>query len=962
MGTTTISLPRWAAVVSLLLALLALLQSPASAQQASTTPAAQPEASTAATTAPASQASVPRLIKFSGVLRDLAGKPLTGPVDVSFALYQNQAGGEPLWFETQTVQADSLGNYTVLLGAMHETGVPIELFTSGEAHWLGVQVGNLPEQPRVLLLSVPYALKAGDAETLGGKPASAFMLAPESGSGSSSSGTKTGSTTGTTGTNTTNSTTALTTGTAALATITGTQNYIPVFTANDGSMGNSVMYQSSGKVGIGTQTPVTQFDVADSAGTSAFRGFMTSEYSTNASAAQIIGRKSRGTESSPTAVANGDYGAAFLTDLYDGAGYQQPAFMTFKVHGTVATGYVPTDFVVYTGWATASRTERFRVTSTGNIGIGTSSPAAKLDVAGAIRQGGVAGMDGYLHTNSTNLASTTALNPGILVYGGDTGQAAYGEDVGYNAGTGRYRNRMFFYGTAADMAFARTNATPPTAQSDFTDLMVIRGDSGNVGIGTAAPAYALDVAGDIRASGTFRGDGSGLTGVPSSAFGTVTSVATGVGLTGGPITSTGTISLNLTYTDGRYATLGANTFTGTQTLPANGLVVGANQLAASGGNVGVGTTSPGATLDVEGPAAPATVSTGNGASGESGLQVVAQSGGDSTFYGCCSGGFGGAGGVVSLTAGTGGAGGNVGGVGGGVSLTAGAGGSGSTSGGNGGSISLTAGTAGASGGGTDGYGGSISISGGSGSTGGGGAVTVSAGSGGGVGGSGGSMYLLPGAGTRGSPSGFVGIGTSTENGANILVVNGSAIATAWNTTSSRRFKTNIHTLQNGLGLVARLRGVTYNEKSGGKPQIGVIAEEVAKVLPQVVAFDRKGRPLGVDYSRLTAVLIQATKQQQQEIAQQHAELWKEKQEIEKLARAKDKKDAQLARLAAQNRKLASEVEQLDSRVRGNDDFVKALEARLNRDEAQQKATRVKLARVARRQKKQSKEELARVQF
>src|SRR5439155_26388127 len=51
----------------------------------------------------------------------------------------------------------------------------------GEARWPGVGVGNLPESAqggRVLLVSVPYALKALDAETLGGKPASAFMLAP----------------------------------------------------------------------------------------------------------------------------------------------------------------------------------------------------------------------------------------------------------------------------------------------------------------------------------------------------------------------------------------------------------------------------------------------------------------------------------------------------------------------------------------------------------------------------------------------------------------------------------------------------------------------------------------------------------------------------------------------------------------------------------------------------------------
>ena len=127
------------------------------------------------------QAVVPRMIRFRGVLQNLAGKPGAGPVDVTFSLYTDEASGSPLWFETQTVQADSLGRYTVLLGAMTPAGVPIELFTSGEAHWLGVQVSNLPEQPRALLVSVPYAMKAGDAETLGGKPASAFMLASQAG-------------------------------------------------------------------------------------------------------------------------------------------------------------------------------------------------------------------------------------------------------------------------------------------------------------------------------------------------------------------------------------------------------------------------------------------------------------------------------------------------------------------------------------------------------------------------------------------------------------------------------------------------------------------------------------------------------------------------------------------------------------------------------------------------------------
>ncbi|MGH9649788.1 MAG: tail fiber domain-containing protein, partial [Terriglobales bacterium] len=121
--------------------------------------------------------SVPRLIRFSGVLKDAAGKPSHGPQDVTFSLYAVEAGGEPLWFETQTLEADAQGRYTVLLGATQ--GLPVDLFASGEARWLGVSAGKLPEQARMLLVAVPYAFKAADADTLGGKPATAFVASDQ---------------------------------------------------------------------------------------------------------------------------------------------------------------------------------------------------------------------------------------------------------------------------------------------------------------------------------------------------------------------------------------------------------------------------------------------------------------------------------------------------------------------------------------------------------------------------------------------------------------------------------------------------------------------------------------------------------------------------------------------------------------------------------------------------------------
>jgi trimeric autotransporter adhesin len=120
---------------------------------------------------------VPRLIKFSGTLLDRQGQPLKGPVGVTFSLYAQQSGDSPLWMETQNVEVDAKGVYAVLLGANTAAGLPEEMFRSGEARWLGIQPEHEPELPRVLLVSAPYALKAADAETLGGLPASAFVLA-----------------------------------------------------------------------------------------------------------------------------------------------------------------------------------------------------------------------------------------------------------------------------------------------------------------------------------------------------------------------------------------------------------------------------------------------------------------------------------------------------------------------------------------------------------------------------------------------------------------------------------------------------------------------------------------------------------------------------------------------------------------------------------------------------------------
>ena len=79
----------------------------------------------------------------------------------------------------------SKGDTRYFLEASTPQGIPQELFASAEPRWLSVQA-QLPEEnerPRVLLVSVPYALQAENAQTLGGLPPSAFVrVAPTSSS------------------------------------------------------------------------------------------------------------------------------------------------------------------------------------------------------------------------------------------------------------------------------------------------------------------------------------------------------------------------------------------------------------------------------------------------------------------------------------------------------------------------------------------------------------------------------------------------------------------------------------------------------------------------------------------------------------------------------------------------------------------------------------------------------------
>jgi hypothetical protein len=139
--------------------------------------------------------------------------------------------------------------------------------------------------------------------------------------------------------------------------------------------------------------------------------------------------------------------------------------------------------------------------------------------------------------------------------------------------------------------------------------------------------------------------------------------------------------------------------------------------------------------------------------------------------------------------------------------------------------------------------------------------------------------------------------TITNNGATEF--EGIVSAPEFFPTSSLAYKTNVQTYENALDTVNRLRGVRFDWKETGKPSVGLIAEEVDRVIPEVVSHE-DGAAKGVNYSSLVGVLVEAVKEQQKELDSLKGEMLQQQGAIAKQQEINAELKAEINRLKSRD--------------------------------------------------------------
>src|SRR3954470_18090179 len=414
-----------------------------------------------AQSAQSSSTSVPRLINVTGVFRPADGQAPAAVESVTLSIYADQEGGTALWQETQSVTLDDRGRYSLLLGATTPGGIPSELFGSTEAHWLATRFerSGEVEGPRVRLTSVPYALRAANADTLGGRAASDYVVVP------AAKGNPEG----------TQSDTA-----APAAELPGTPNFLAKYVSATDVGPSTLLYDNGANVGIGTTTP---FDVL--------------HVRFNNPGGNLTGLAVQNMGSSATS-----YSGMLFFDQNNQLGQFQGfnnSTHEYRINNIARTG-AGGGFDGSINFMTGS-TSRFFIGTNGGIGIGTALPLGALEVSNVLTGFPSVHIVATTYADNTfpsviyaRKARGTAATPSS-VHGGDNlvffGAKGFGVTAFGNGFPGigvRATQNWTDVAQGASMSFDTTANDSNTSATRMTIT-----SEGNVGIGTATPGGNLDV-------------------------------------------------------------------------------------------------------------------------------------------------------------------------------------------------------------------------------------------------------------------------------------------------------------------------------------------------------------------------------------------------------------------------------------------------------------------------------------